>query len=203
MATAFLAIFDDTGLPTAAPYYQQFPREPSPRGDMRLSTKVMKRVSRITLASLLDQMALIDNGGVAMVVCHGISTGLLIPVAANGKFADVDALKVIMSAAETDDAAAQVQAMPARNDDERKAKVAAWKKLFTERKVANIAGEFTVVEAEKEYRRWFENEAGRLAIKSATLRELIKKMKRVRAKQLNRVEIRACSAGRNPTRCGS
>ena len=197
MATAFLAIFDETGLPNAAPYYQQFPREPSPRGDMRLSTKVMKRVSNMTLGTLLDQMALIGAGGVAMVVCHGVTTGLLIRVASNGTFAESDALKVIMSAAEVDDLAAKIKAMPARNETELKAKLAAWKKLMTERKIANVAGELTQVEAEKVYRQWFENEAKRVRIKSATLRELIKKMKAVRAKALERVEIRACSAGQN------
>ncbi len=164
---------------------------------MRLSTKIMRRVSNLTLGSLLDQMALIDTGGVAMVVCHGVTTGLLIRVARNGKFAESDALEVIMSSAEVDDLAAKVKAMPAQDEQELKAKLAAWKKLMTERKIANIAGEFTQAEAEKEYRSWFEREAGRLGIKSATLRDLIKKMKSVRAKKLDRVEIRACSAGKN------
>lgn len=199
MAAKFRVIIDASGLPEAASYYREFPREPSPAGEMAISMAAMAALTNLTFAGVLDQMATVAGGGTVLLVCHGVSDGFLITLSSSGgKFAQTEALKLIMDTAPIDDEAAEIRKLPQKTDDEKKAKIARWKEFFTRRKVANITGElFTLQEAEATYADWLKGRARLLGIDSAALLALIKKMKAVQARKLKRVEVRACHVGKS------
>jgi hypothetical protein len=193
---SFRTIIDDSGLPSAAGYYARFPREPSPAGDMKLESKTTVKLKSITLRAVLDEMAKVDSGGTVLIVCHGVSTGLLIPIAANGVDAVTSTLESIEKADDAEKRAAVVRAMPANTDDEKNAKRDAWVKLVTSVAPGSIVGEVTLQQAEGQYNAWFNLEASKMRITPNDLRAVIASLRKVRGQKLSRVEVRACSAGR-------
>ncbi len=198
MPEDFRAIIDASGLPSAAPYYQAFPREPSPAGAMKVERSKTVALANIHLGAVLDQMARVGTGGVVLLVCHGVSTGLLIPLAPGGGLdATADSLEVIATVGTIHDESKAIRAMPEKTDDEKNAKLAAWREFFRRRKIVEITGEFTLREAAKAFQDWLNNQGKRLLISSAALLALVTKSRAVQAKKLKRVEIRACSAGKN------
>jgi hypothetical protein len=195
----FRVIIDASGLPGAAPYYRQFPREPSPAGELAIKPATIAALPNLHFAAVLDQMAAVDAGGIVLLVCHGTSDGFLVPLSSKGgAFAQTGALEVIFTTGPIDDEAAEIRKMPQKSDDDKKAKLARWKEFFGRRKIVNITGEFTLQEAETAYKGWLANQAKGLGIAADTLLALVKKMRAVQAKRLKRVEVRACHVGKTP-----
>ena len=193
----FRAIIDagDGGLPSAATYYKFFPREPSPVKEMRLSPGTTAALKKTTLASVLDEMARVDSGGVVLLVCHGMTSGLLIDIAA-GSNASVEAqsMTTLMTLADRDAAADAARKMPQITDADKEAKANAYVAIL-KAAGANIVGKVELAEAVKAYDAWFAGEAQKWKLKSPGLRDLIHKMRAVQAKKLERVELRACNVG--------
>lgn len=90
------------GLEVAADYYQQFPWEPSPAGDLDLQNANIVKVQKLTFDQLLVELAKTSAGGTVLIVCHAHdesgrvlqSSGLFMPLAAgSGTSANDDAFQ--------------------------------------------------------------------------------------------------------------
>ncbi len=205
MAAKFRVIIDASGLPEAAPYYREFPREPSPAGELAISMASIAALRNLTFAGVLDQMAAVANGGTVLLVCHGVSDGFLLPLSpSGGKLALIKPLGTILDTAPIDEEAAEIRKLPQKTEDEKKAKIARWKEFFIRRHIVNITGEyFTLQEAEAAYADWLKNRARKeLGVDASVLLSLVRKMKAVQARKLERVEVRACHLGSSTTAMG-
>lgn len=202
MAGGFWLIIDGSkgGLAVAADYYNDFPREPSPAGAMKLSDKTTTMLSTASVEAVLDEMPKAGASGVVMLVCHGTQGGMLLKLAGeDSAFAQGDALDLVEQVANAEAQAQQIGAMPAKTPAEQTAKADRWRKLFDVIGPGSVTGSFSLGEADAFYTRWVEQSAQRLKLpgkpQREALRRLIRKMKRVRDLVLSRVELRACNIG--------
>ena len=73
MATSAVLVIDGRpdGLPHAPGYYETFPQEPSPLGELSFNTKSTTVMgSESSLFTALPLLAKAGSGGVAVLVCH-------------------------------------------------------------------------------------------------------------------------------------
>jgi hypothetical protein len=183
------------GLPDAPGYYRMFPREPSPAGAMTLSPGMTTVLATGNFEAVLDEMLKASAGDVVMLVCHAYSDGMLLHLTGGSSAliekGTIERLEKI-EAAEKE--AGAIGALPSEEKQ-----VAAWKKLIDRLAPGSIQGSFTSAEGQAFYEKWLDVQAGdlRLTGKSprAVLRRLLDKIKRLRALQLSRVELRACNLG--------
>jgi hypothetical protein len=208
MATEAHLIIDGRqhGLPHAPGYYQAFPLEPSPLGDLTLAatrTTVMRQDS--SLESALDAMARAGNGAIIVLVCHAFQQGLLLPVAPGGttalavvsNMALID--KLIAAEAEAD----KIRSLPTKTAEQQKAVIDRWTKLLNDLQPGSITGTFTAAEAEAFYAKFLDMAARQLEFGGspprAALQRFFAKVLRVRGLKLARLELRACNIGNDKT----
>ncbi len=203
MADSFRAIIDNSphGLPHAAPYYKVFPREPSPAGHMAISAKQMSLLQNPSLRSVLDEILRTAAAGCTiMIVCHAplSGSGLLIPLDIGGRQTSGEALDVVMNAAKADSAAAPVRKMPEKTQDEKLKKRDDFLNIIRGLDPPIIVQqEVTLQEAKQALDGWFQSEGARIGLSSQRLRSLIGAMDKIRALKIERIEIRACDAGKD------
>ena len=192
------------GLEEAADYYADFPREPSPAGEMNLQKSDIVKIKDATLESVLDEIAKVGAGDAVMLVCHGYGEGLLMPLAKGGRLpAGREAITRLLAVSEAQQRAKVVRALPSGNENERKAKIDAWQKL-TDQLAGDIDfGEVTLKEVEQKYEHWLDDMAKNKLLLAgvpprATLTRLVEKIERVQSLKLKRVELRACNIGGFP-----
>lgn len=191
------------GLYPAPKYYQQFPWEPSPAGNLDLSPSQAEfHAIDANLQQVLDLMVKAGPDGTVLIVCHAYSEGLLMPLtpgaAMKGLPAGKAAISRLLDASDAERRAKPIRAMPAGTDKEIKAKKGAWTKLLTDFNAAAIMGDVTLKELEGLYESWFASVAKDEMLLSGgarALRQLIASMEKVQEMKLARVELRACNLG--------
>jgi hypothetical protein len=201
MANGYLIIDGrKDGLPEAAGYYRTFPLEPSPLGDILLSTSRMSVMSTSSLDTVLGEMPKAGAGGIVVLVCHAIQDGMLLTVAPTGRivFALVNTLGVIDKVNDVELEVARIRQLPRKTPEEVEAALARWKKLFDGIQPGTVVGMFTIQEAEVFYSRWLDDQARRLEFPNrAALQQMLAKLRKVRLLKLSRLELRACNIGKN------
>jgi len=189
------------GLPDAPGYYRVFPKEPSPLGDLSFApatTTVMAANS--SLDSALTAMMRAGSSGAVVLVCHAYSGGMLLPIAPNGGavFAVVDNLKIVDLVVGAESEVDAIRKAARTTDDDKKAVLDRWKKLINRLQPNSITGAFTEPEAEKIYAKFVEMVARKLGFNGpARLRQFLARLLGVRGLRLSRVELRACTIGRD------
>jgi len=102
------------GLEEAADYYQKFPHEPSPAGDLNLAGAVITRIRNANLDLVLQEMGRATRGGIVLLVCHAYDEGLLMPVATGARLsAGKAAIARLLDVSRAEHRARQIRAMPA------------------------------------------------------------------------------------------
>ena len=201
MATKAYLVIDGRkdGLPSAPGYYHVFPKEPSPFGELELAaarTTVMNADS--SLDSALQAMARAGAGGTIVIVCHAFTGGLLLPIAPNGGtiFAIVVNLQIVEIALGAEAEAAGIRNAPHKTEDDKKAVLAAWAKLFNRIQPGSIKGTFTEAEAEKFYAKMVNEFVSKLNFSGpSALRQFLARLRKVRDLKISRLELRACNIG--------
>lgn len=191
------------GLPDAPVYYATFPHEPSrlAADDMTLDPAFTTVAKKPSAEGMLDVMIKAGSEGVVMVVCHAWSNGLHLPMlGGDTTYLTADTMDSLDKVMKLEADAAKVRAMPEGTDDEKKAKVEAWRQLIGSVDATLVEKPFTLPQAEKLYQRLFDKWAvGGLQLQAAggaaALRRLLGKVKAVRDLKLARVEFRACRLG--------
>jgi hypothetical protein len=190
------AIIDISGLPGVAEYYRMFPREPSvtPALDMTITQRV--QIANINLEQVLDAVLnLPADESEVLVVAHGIPQGFYMPVTAGSRVtASKSNLPILSRAGAALDEAAAIHDSGLPVDQQ----VTRWTALLRRLPGVTVEGRITVEQAVRTFDNWLRGLARHLGVSLDRLRGLIDKMKRVRQRQLRRVEIRACNMGRDP-----
>ncbi|HVQ75912.1 MAG TPA: hypothetical protein VMT79_10285 [Candidatus Binatia bacterium] len=205
MATAAHLIIDGRkgGLPHAAGYYQQFPLEPSPLGDLSIAAERTTVMQGSSLEAALDAMVAAGNGGIVVLICHAFQDGLLLPTAAGGKsaLAVVSTMATIDKLIAAEAEVAKIRALPNKTKDEQKIVIDRWTKFLNGLQPGAVTGTFTTDEAEAFYAKFLDTNASNLEFVGppprAALQRFIAKVLRVRALKLSRLELRACKIGQS------
>jgi hypothetical protein len=194
---------DEKGIDQFGPvseYYSIFPREPSPLGPWRIDQVVVIR--DISFEKLIDMMLGLRQKEY-LVVCHGSPFGFFMPLItgtessamalnpAGGDGALKILMKIIDELANADAAAQKVK------EDER---VAAWKALIQRLVGKKEADQITSSkEGKAAFTKWLDEFSIKsMNIKGKAIERLARKVKQLRQKHLDRVELRACDIGARP-----
>ena len=207
MADSFRVIVDNTpkaasnhGLPDAPRYYDVFPREPSPAGDMTVTRDQMSLLNDPTIKSVLDEMAKsVGSGGTVLIVCHSSTSGdgLFMPLVKGGPFSNADALDLVRKLAVADSLAAPVRLMSEKTPEDQAKKLNALLKIFSQFDPPfPVDGKVSLAEAKKGLDEWFNVQTRNLRISLPQLQGLITSLRAVQNLHLDRVEFRACDAGK-------
>jgi hypothetical protein len=181
---------------------------------MQLNPNEIHEVDPPSLELVLDQMLLAAPGSVVMVVCHGAEQGgsteggmlLHFP----GELAPslvTSAIKIFKQVDDAETQAQQIRQMPAKTAEEKKQKSARWQQLLNGPSVGDHwTGEFPLAEMEKAYNNFLhralnsgDRRKGLNVGSLAVFQRINDKVKRVRALKLERLELRACAIGNDPT----
>jgi hypothetical protein len=205
MADSFRAIIDNSphGLPHAAPYYRVFPREPSPAGHMIIAAKQISLLQNPTLRSVLNEIAKTASAGATiMIVCHAplSGSGLLIPLDTGGRQTSGDALNVVMNVAKVDSAAGPIRQMKEKTQDDKLNKRDAFVNIIRDLDPPIfVQGDVTLQQAREALDGWLQGQGARVKLSVQQLRALISAMDKIRTLKLDRIEFRACDAGKDPS----
>jgi hypothetical protein len=191
------------GLPSAVTYYKTFPWEPSPLGDITItSTTVMMNSS---LNAALDAMlGVVGTGGIVVLVCHAFRHGILLPILSGGRTLTVaDNMKIIDKVIVAEAEVATIRKLRISTVKEQKFMLDHWATLLNRLQPGLVVGTFTASEAEAAYASWLEMVATNFEFNGKprrdAMRELISKLLRVRSLNLSRLELRACNIGQDKT----
>lgn len=197
------------GLGIAESYYQKFPWEPSPAGDLDLQGAGIVKFPNITFDLLLAELGKASAGGTVLVVCHAHNafgsilqtSGLLMPLSADaGVSAQDDAFQFLVEASAADRRAKTIRAMPEKTNEEKKAKGDAWIGLATDFYLGFPPNGATLPQLDQFYEKGFDSSArSKLQLQGGarSLRSILAHMERVQSLKLDRVEFRACSIGKD------
>jgi hypothetical protein len=203
MTSSFRTIIDGKGLPHAAGYYRTFPREPSPAGDLRIPASSIATLHSGSLAGVLDEMAKVAPGGTVLLVCHAAlpGDGLILKTGPGrgGEAFLTEDMERLLKAGEAETAADVIRHLPQRTAADQDAKAAAWAALLNRLVPGTVNGTVTLNEVAPVYHRWLQAVGESMGTNEHGVLSLVKKMNAVRALHLDRVEIRACDAGRKPS----
>lgn len=183
----------------AKKYYETYLSEPSPAGDISLSSTGIASEPHLDLIRVLQEMKDVGAGGELLVVTHSNPKGFLMPLKANGKvswlFEVMDKILKIEEGIRRHDA---IRSMPPKQAPD------AWKKWFAdfEPGIRLDSGFETNPDwhdfVEKQFDAWFERQGKdilRLPSPQADLKELLGLLKDVRSLGFKRLEFRACQIG--------
>lgn len=188
------------GLPHAPAYYEAFPAEQSPLGEISLSKSKTLPMMNSSLDVALDGMLRAGPGAVVVLVCHAYSGGMLLPIASGGKsaFAVKDNLAVIDKVIKAETEVASIRRLPSTTPQEKQTVLDRWGKLLNDLQPGAVQGQFTVQEAQAFYGKWLDMVARTLEFPNrSALLSLTGKVLRVRDLKLSRLELRACNIGNN------
>jgi len=202
------------GLGIAADYYQQFPWEPSPAGDLDLANAKIVKVDPMTFDHLLVELAKSPPGGTVLIVCHAHdesgsvlqSSGLFMLLApGSGVFAIDDAFQILKEAGDANRRAKTIRDMPSKTDEEKKAKSDAWIGLATDFRLGFPPDNATLAQLDQFFEKGLETVARqelKLAGGAKSLKSMLDHVEKVQALKLDRVEFRACKIGKDKTTLG-
>jgi len=188
------------GLPDAPAYYEAFPAEQSPLGEISLSKSNTLAMKNSSLEVVLDGMLRAGPRAVVVLVCHAYSGGLLLPIASGGKsaFAEKDNLATIDKVIKAEAEVARIGKLPSTTPQEQQTVLDRWEKLLNNLQPGAVQGQFTLKEAQAFYGKWLDMVARKLQFPNrSALLSLAVKVLRVRDLKLSRLELRACNIGRN------
>ena len=189
------------GLPTAKVYYEAFPHEPSPLGELTVqpaTTTAMTGDS--SLFTALPLLARAGAGGAVILVCHAYSGGMLLPVAPGGAHAlsASDTLGRIDQGISAEAETAAIRTLSRTPGADKKAVISRWKKLLENLPGITVPADLDEIQAEDLYGKWLKDLATRLEFTGvAGLRSLFDRVLALRRVKLGRLELRACNVGDN------
>lgn len=202
------------GLEVAADYYQQFPWEPSPAGDLDLQNANIVKVQKLTFDQLLVELAKTSAGGTVLIVCHAHdesgrvlqSSGLFMPLAAgSGTSANDDAFQRLKETGAANNRAKKIRDMPSKTDQEKKAKSDAWISLITDFSLGFPPDNSTLPHLDQLFETGFDKVARnelQLSGGARALRSILDHVEKVQALKIDRIEFRACKIGKDTTTLG-
>jgi hypothetical protein len=188
------------GLPDAPGYYQAFPLEQSPLGEISLSGNRTTAMTNSSLDVALGEMLKAGAQAVVVLVCHAYSGGLLLPIATGGTsaFAVKDNLQIIDKVIAAESEVAQIRNLPSKTAPEQKVVLDRWEKLLNDPQPGTVQGQFTPPQAHALYAKWLDMVAKKLEFANrAALLRLIDRVRKVRNLKLSRLELRACNIGKD------
>jgi hypothetical protein len=188
------------GLPDAPGYYQAFPLEQSPLGEISLSGNCTTAMTNSSLDTALGEMLKAGAKAVVVLVCHAYSGGLLLPIATGGRtaFAVKDNLQTIDKVIAAESEVAKIRNLPSKTAQEQQTVLDRWTKLLNDLQPGAVQGQFTPQQAQALYAKWLDMVAKKLEFANrAALLRLIEKVLKVRNLKLSRLELRACNIGKD------
>jgi hypothetical protein len=182
-----------------------FPREPSPAGDLQLDPEALHEIPNPSFEAALDLMLRARAGDIIHLVCHAFEGGIFLRLA--GDASPIITPSTISMFQQVDKAEAEavpIRAMPQATDEERRLKAARWANLYNSLFPGAVTGEVPLAEVQALYDKWLREmlnsnrpNVGLHVGSLAVFQRLNTKIKRVRALNFERLELRACNLGGN------